>query len=145
MYSKSHLIISLAVGAVVAVATGQPVLPTAATVGYAAVLGVGIDFDHFVIARLNTGDWETLLGLVRNPRRALFDQSTIFEGGEDVTRLQRLLSHVLLSGLLVAGLYPISPYAALVSGAVLYVHVLSDLYQDVRDEAEESRSPHGRL
>ena len=144
MYSKSHLIISVAVGAIVAVTTGQPPLSAAVTVGYAAALGVGIDVDHFVIARLNTGDWETLLGVVRDPRRAVFDQTDIFEGDEDVTRLQRLLSHVLLSGLLVAVLYPISPYAALVSGAVLYVPVLSDLYQDVRDAAEERAGP-GRL
>ena len=119
-----------------AVLASQPPLPAAATVGYAAVLGVGIDFDHFLVARLNTGTWDTLVRVVRNPRRVLFDQSEIFEAGEDMTKLQRLLSHALLGGLLVAGLYPFLPYVAVVSAVVLYVHVLCDLYRDVRDEAE---------
>jgi len=136
MYSKAHFLISLAVGAAVAVLADQPPLPAAATVGYAAALGVGIDFDHFLVARLNTGNWDSLVRVVRNPRRVLFDQSDIFEEGEDVTKLQRLLSHALLGGVLVAGLYPFLPYAAVVSAVVLYVHVLSDLYRDVRDEAE---------
>jgi len=136
MYSKAHFLISLAVGTAVAVLASQPPLPAAATVGYAAVLGVGIDFDHFLVARLNTGTWDTLVRVVRNPRRVLFDQSEIFEAGEDMTKLQRLLSHALLGGLLVAGLYPFLPYVAVVSAVVLYVHVLCDLYRDVRDEAE---------
>jgi len=144
MYSKAHLLISLAVGAAVAALTGQPPALAAGTVAYAAVLGVGIDFDHFLIARLNTGNWDALLGVVRNPRRAVFDQRDIFDEGEDVTRIQRLLSHVVLGGVLVAVLYPFSAYVALVSAVVLYVHVLSDLYQDVRDEAEERAGP-GRL
>jgi hypothetical protein len=144
MYSKAHLLISLAVGAAVAALTGQPPALAVASIGYAAVLGVGIDFDHFLIARLNTGNWDALLGVVRNPRRAVFDQRDIFDEGEDVTRIQRLLSHVVLGGVLVAALYPLSAYAALLSAVVLYVHVLSDLYQDVRDEAEERAGP-GRL
>ncbi|MEF8840954.1 MAG: hypothetical protein V5A62_04940 [Haloarculaceae archaeon] len=140
MYSKAHLLISLAVGAIVAVATGQLPVPAVATVAYAAVLGVGIDFDHFLVARFNTGNWDALVGAVRNPRRILFDQGDIFEEGEDVTKLQRLLSHAVLGGLLVAGLYPVLPYVAVLSAVVLYVHVLSDLYRDVRDEAEVGRS-----
>jgi hypothetical protein len=141
MYSKAHLLISLAVGAAVGALTGQPPALAAGTVAYAAVLGVGIDFDHFLLARLNTGSWDALLGVVRNPRRAVFDQRDIFEEGEDMTRIQRLLSHVVLGGVLVAVLYPLSAYAALLSAVVLYVHVLSDLYQDVRDEAEERAGP----
>ena len=144
MYSKEHFLISLAVGAAVAVLTGQPPLLAAATVGYAAVLGVGIDFDHFLVARINTGRWDALTGVIHNPRRAFFDQGDIFEDGEDVTKIQRLLSHVVIAGVLVAGLYPFLPYFALLSAVVLYVHVLCDLYRDVRDEAE-ARSPHGRL
>jgi hypothetical protein len=140
MYSKAHLLISAAVGVAVAAATGQPPLPAAATVGYAAVLGVAIDFDHFLLARLNTGTWDALVGAIREPRLVLFDQGEIFEEGEDVTKIQRLLSHVVIAGLLVAGLYPFSTYAAVLSGVVLYVHVLSDLYRDVRDEAEAEPS-----
>ena len=144
MYSKAHLLISLAVGTAVALVTGQPPVPAAATVAYAAVLGVGIDVDHFLVARLNTGNWDALSGVVRNPRRAVFDQRNVFDEGEDMTRIQRLFSHVVLGGVLVAILYPLSAYAALVSAVVLYVHVLSDLYQDVRDETEERAGP-GRL
>jgi hypothetical protein len=145
MYSKQHLLISLVVGVAVAAATRQPPLDTVATVGYAAILGVGIDFDHFLVARLNTGRWRALREVVREPRRAVLDQSNIFEEGEEVTKLQRLLSHVLLAGLLVVGLYPVSTYLATLSAVVLYVHVLSDLYQDVRDEAAAERAVHGRL
>ena len=141
MYSKAHLLVSVVVGAAAAVVAGQPPVPAAATVGYAAVLGVGIDFDHFLVARLNTGDWGALLGVLREPRRAVFEQSAIFEEGEDVTKLQRLLSHVVIGGLLVAGLYVVLPYAAVLSAVVLYAHVLCDLYQDVRDEAEVERAP----
>ena len=143
MYSKAHFLVSVAVGAAAAIATGQPPVPAAVTVGYAAVLGVGIDVDHFVVARLNTGNWDALLGVVRNPRRAFFDQERIFEGGEDVTKLQRLLSHAVIGGLLVAVLYPLAPYWAVLSAVVLYAHVLSDLVQDVRDEFEAEAS--GRL
>jgi hypothetical protein len=144
MYSKSHLLISLVVGAAVALLTGQPPTLAAASVAYAAALGVGIDVDHFLVARLNTGNWDALLGVVRNPRRVVFDQRNIFDEDEDMTRLQRLLSHVVLGGVLVAVLYPLSAYAAVLSAVVLYVHVLCDLYQDVRDEAEERAGP-GRL
>ena len=140
MYSKAHLLVSIVVGAAAAVVASQPPVPAAATVGYAAVLGVGIDFDHFLVARLNTGDWGALLGVLREPRRAVFDQSAIFEEGEDVTKLQRLLSHVAIGGLLVAGLYVVLPYAAVLSAVVLYAHVLSDLYRDVRDEAGAGRA-----
>lgn len=144
MYSKEHFIISVAVGATVAVFTGQTLPLAIATVGYAAVLGVGIDFDHFFVARINAGRWDALAGVVRNPRRAFLEQDAIFEDGEDVTKLQRLLSHVVIAGVLVAVLYPFLPYFALLSAVVLYVHLLSDLYRDVRDEME-ARSPHGRL
>lgn len=134
MYSKAHFLVSVAVGAAVAIVTDQPPLPAAATVGYAAVLGVAIDLDHFLLARLNTGNWDALLGVVRNPRRAFLDQENIFEGGTDVTKLQRLLSHVVIAGLLVAVLYPLSPYVAVLSAVVLYFHVLGDLGRDVYDE-----------
>jgi hypothetical protein len=144
MYSKAHLLISTAVGAAVAVVSGGPPIGAAATVGYAALLGVGIDLDHFLVARLNTGNWDALLGVVRNPRRAVFEQGDIFEEGEDVTALQRLLSHAVIAGLLVAALSLVSSYLALLSAVVLYVHVLSDLYQDVRDETAE-RAGAGRL
>jgi hypothetical protein len=82
--------------------------------------------------------------VIREPGRVFTDPGSIFVEGEEVTRLQRLLSHVVLGGVLVAALYPLSAYAALLSAVVLYVHVLSDLYQDVRDEAEERAGP-GRL
>jgi ABC-type Mn2+/Zn2+ transport system permease subunit len=144
MYSKQHFLISVLVGVAVAVLAGVTLPLAVATVGYAAVLGVGVDFDHFLVARLNTGRWDALIGVIRNPRRAFLDQEDIFEEGKDVTKIQRLLSHVVLGGLLVAVLYPFLPYFAVVSAVVLYVHVLCDLYQDVRDEAE-ARSPHGQL
>ncbi len=143
MYSKAHLLISLVVGVVVAVVTGQPPLDAAGTVAYAAALGVGIDFDHFLVARLNTGNWRALREVAREPGLVFTDPGRIFLEGEEVTKLQRLLSHAVLGGVLVAVLYPLSPYVATLSAVVLYVHVLSDLYQDVRDEIDARAA--GRL
>ena len=143
MYSKAHLLISLAVGAAVAMVTGQGPLATAGTIGYAALLGVGIDVDHFLVARLNTGNWRALREVVREPALVFTDPGSIFLEGEEVTKLQRLLSHAVLSGLFVAAIYLLVPSLVTLSAIVLYVHVLCDLYQDVRDEADAESS--GRL
>lgn len=132
MYSRSHLLVSLVLGAAVAVLVGAPVGRGALLVGYAGVLGVGIDADHFLIARLRTGDWHNLRYAVSNPDAVVLDQDRLFEEG-DVGTLTRLLSHALLAGALVLGLVLLAvPVLAVASAVVLYGHVVCDLVAGVR-------------
>lgn len=95
-------------------------------------LGVAIDLDHFLLARLRTGSWRHTRRVLADPRLALFDQADIFETG-DVWREDRLCSHLLVGGVLVTGLWVWSaPYLAFVVGLTVYVHVLADVYHDRR-------------
>lgn len=130
MYSKAHGAISLAIGLVLVVA-GVVWIHPLVTVGYATAIGVGIDFDHFLVARLRTGEWRALSYLLSNPRRALADQSTIFRE-TDLNALHRLFSHVIIIGLAVPATWLLDPGLGLITAVVLYTHVLSDLFEDVR-------------
>lgn len=132
MYTKSHLVISVALGAALAVVVGATPADAAILVGYAAVVGTAIDFDHFVIARLRAGDWRHLRSALTDPRAAVYDQDELFAEG-DVGPLSRLLSHVLIAGAVVAGWWLLRrPLLAGVSAVVLYGHVVSDLFVSVR-------------
>jgi hypothetical protein len=128
MYSRDHAIGSAVVGAVAAAVLSLPI-PWWAAVGYAVVVGVGIDFDHFLVARLTTGDWAALRRCLRDPRLVFLDQDEIFDPLA-LWPLQRLLSHHVLGGLAVAGLWLVSVPLALFTLLVLYTHVLSDLVWD---------------
>ena len=136
MDSKYHLLSSVTVGFLSGFAVGAPPEQLLALMGYAAVLGVGIDLDHFLLARYHTGTWRALRGCLRDPRLVLFEQDAIFRVGE-VGRLHRLLSHVIHAGVLTAALAFLEPSLAALTAAVLYVHVLLDLAQDVRDVGHE--------
>lgn len=103
-------------------------------VAYAVVLGVGIDFDHFLVARLNTGEWTAVRRCLRDPRIVFADQNQIFNTG-DVGTLRRLLSHVVLGGLAVGLLLVFDVFLAVFTAVVLYTHLLSDLVWDVLAEA----------
>lgn len=130
MYSSHHAALS--------VLAGVALLPFASTglgplgvVAYAVVLGVGVDFDHFLVARYNAGDWRALRAVLADPRLAFVSQDQIFTPGE-VGVLQRLLTHVVLGGVLVVALLAGALVdLAVVSAVVLYVHVLADLVWDV--------------
>lgn len=111
------------------VALVEPPVSPLLVVGYAAALGVLVDLDHFLLARVNTGSWRATVTVVRNPRLLLFDQESIFEDGE-VGAVQRLGSHVVITVGLVGGLLPVSPYLAVVTGVVLVGHILSDIVWD---------------
>ena len=126
MYSRSHLVVSAALGGALALWSGAPPARTALLVGYAAFLGTAIDLDHFVVARLRTGDWHNLRFAVANPRAAFVEQDRLFDPG-DVGVLTRLTSHALIGGLAVAILAAVDPFLALVSAVVVYGHVLCDL------------------
>lgn len=139
MYSKSHGAISVAVGVGLVVAGIEFVHPLV-VVAYAAAVGVGIDFDHFVVARYRTGSWRAFRYLLSNPRRALADQSTIFRE-DDLNALDRLLSHVLIIGVAVPLTWVVSVDLGVTTAVVLYAHVLSDLLVDVRQFDVVRREP----
>ncbi len=123
----------MAVGVLALVLAPAPPSPPAwALLAWAAVVGVGIDLDHLLVARLNAGDWSALRGLLRNPTAAVFDQDAIF-AEDDLWARQRLLSHHVLGGLLVLVLLPVSVYLAVFTALVLYAHVLADLLHDNRN------------
>jgi len=128
MYSRDHAIVSVAVGAAGVAVLPVP-LPWWAAVGYAVIVGVAIDFDHFAVARLETGDWNALRRCIRNPTIAVLDQDEIFDP-QDLWPLQRLLSHHLIGGAVVGGLWFVSEPLSLFTAIVLYAHVLGDLVWD---------------
>ena len=132
MYSRGHAAVSLVVGLAIVLLTSPPVHP-AIVMAVVLAVGVGIDFDHFVLAAALTGSTKNLRRVLRNPRLAVVGQDEIFDDG-DLTEEQRLLSHVVIAGVAVAGLWALAPYWALVVGVTLYAHVLADLYDDVRRE-----------
>ncbi|MFC4357780.1 hypothetical protein ACFO0N_07445 [Halobium salinum] len=136
MYSKHHFLISVAVAAAVAGLTTTP-YPWWLLLVVAAVVGVGIDFDHFLVAGINTGDWEAIRRCVRDPRIVFLDQGEIFEEGE-VGVVRRLLSHVVIGGLLVGALAAVAPFLAAFVALVLYFHLLADLVWDVWNESSET-------
>ncbi|WP_425498587.1 hypothetical protein [Natrinema salinisoli] len=109
---------------------GVPV-PAVIIVAYGTAVGVFIDLDHFLIARFKTGSWDAVRFCLSNPRAAVADQSTIFEPG-DVGVLSRLLSHVVIGGITVPLLALINVPLAIVTGVVLYAHLLADLVWDIR-------------
>lgn len=126
---------SLVVAGVLAYALPPVVLagesiPDAALVLYGTALGVFIDFDHFLIARLKTGTWDAVRFCIRNPSAAVADQGQIFGPG-DVGVLSRLLSHLLIIGVLAPALALASIPLAILTGTVLYVHLVTDVIWDI--------------
>jgi len=132
IYSRDHFLLSVAVGLAAGLYAGLDLLTGLGWVAFAAVVGVGIDFDHFLVAWYNTGDPRAIRYCLRNPRAVFVDQGSIFHEYE-LGKLDRLLSHMLIGGPLVAGLWVLSPTLALLAAATLYVHVVADLVQDIRD------------
>ena len=138
MDSKRHFLLSLAIGIAVAAVTDVPstladaLFADLALVAYAAVLGVAIDFDHFLVSRLHCGDWRAAQRCLDDPKIVLLDQEAIFDD-DDLWPRQRLLSHVVIIGVFVPGVFLLAgPFLAVVSGLVLYAHVLADLVEDNR-------------
>jgi hypothetical protein len=129
MYSRDHAILSGLVAIPFAMA---PVSPNAILVwSYMLILGVGIDLDHFLIARLRRGDWTNLRRCFQQPQRIVFAQSEIFDD-DDIRRVERLLSHHLLGGVLVAFTFFVDRYLAIVTAVTIYTHVLADIYWDLK-------------
>lgn len=137
VYSKGHALVAGAVGVPVALLAPAP-HHAAVAWAWVVALGVGIDADHFAIARLNRDDWTNLRRVVADPRLALAGQDAIFDPG-DVWRDQRLLSHLVVGGVLAAGAWLLDPFWALATGASVYTHAVADLVSDARTRAEYVR------
>jgi len=129
----------VAVGLVAGLYAGLDLLTGLGWVAFAAVVGVGIDFDHFLVAWYNTGDPRAIRYCLRNPRAVFTDQASIFHEYE-LGKLDRLLSHVLIGGPLVAALWLVAPRLAALAAATLWAHVVADLYRDIRDVRESNAS-----
>nr|WP_306060071.1 hypothetical protein [Natronococcus sp. AD5] len=119
------------VSAVGPVEVGGLTVPAPVVVAYGTAVGVFIDLDHFVIARFKTGTWDPLRFSLVNPFAAFTDQDRIFDRG-DVGALTRLLSHLMLTGILVPALALASVSLAVITAVVLYAHVVADVAWDVR-------------
>jgi hypothetical protein len=134
MLSKHHLLLSLVTGAFLVLVT-PPTLPWWVVVGLAAALGVLVDLDHFVVARLNQGDWRALTRGLQHPRLLVFEQADLFDVDALWAR-QRLLSHAIVATVLVGGFlafgrwYATAPWLGLVVAATLWVHIVADLVWD---------------
>ena len=130
MYTRHHAGISALVGVALAVTVSTP-LPAPLLVVGATLLGTFVDLDHFLIARVRTGDWNALVRCLRSPRVAFLDQDEIFEG-DAVGAWPRLGTHVVITAALVTALAVVSHALALAAGLVLAVHIGCDVAWDVR-------------
>ncbi|MDQ2050131.1 hypothetical protein RBH26_06500 [Natronolimnohabitans sp. A-GB9] len=136
MYSKHHALLSLVVAGVLVsvlppVTVAGHTVPAVALVVYGTAVGVLVDLDHFLIARLETGNWDAVRFCLANPAAVVVDQRRIFDRG-DVGALSRLLSHLLIVGIVVPAVALSSPPLAILTGGVLYVHLVSDVAWDIR-------------
>jgi hypothetical protein len=133
MQSSEHLLVSVPVtGLSLAAVREQCSRVDLVALGlYGVGLGVFIDLDHFLLARLYAGDWYHLTEALADPVGSLTDQGDIFDGIRDM-REQRLLSHVLLGGALIGVTRRLSRPWGFVTAVVLYCHLLCDLIRDNR-------------
>ena len=131
MKSGEHLLLSLPVVGVVLTTVSERYSSRrlAVLALYGVGLGVLIDCDHFVLARLRVGDWRHLHECFSDPERVFTDQENLFEGAGEMASL-RVLSHVVIGGVLTAVSALVSRPVALLTATVLYVHVLADLLRD---------------
>jgi hypothetical protein len=129
IYSKHHFLISVFVGLLLGILVTNSVPLILFTALYAGLIGVIIDIDHFVISRLHSGDWSAAKNCLRSPLQSLIDQEDIF-GEKEVGPAERVLSHLLISGILVSVIWIVTPRWSFVTGVILYVHILTDSYAD---------------
>jgi len=129
--SLEHALIGGVAGTAAAVALDPPgSLPV--LVAGAVFASVFVDLDHFVIARVQRGDWANLRLAVTNPRVGLLDQERVFEEFDTEFDRKRLLSHHLVGGVAVGtlALWGLGSLAAFLA-VVLYVHVVCDFLRDL--------------
>jgi hypothetical protein len=133
MESRAHAVIGAVASAVLVAALwpGRDLPTLGALFGYGLALSVFIDLDHFLVARLTVGDWRNVRRVLDRPMGLLGEQRWIF-AEDELTELNRLLSHVVLGGALVAGTWTLSTTLGQFTALVLYVHLLADLLRDNR-------------
>jgi hypothetical protein len=129
MRSVSHAGVSLVITGLALTLTTPPV-PAVGVVAVVLVAGVGIDVDHFLLARYE-GDWGAVRRCLRDPRIVVLDQEAIFADGE-VGAIRRLLSHAVIGGVAVPLVWVVSPYVAGLVAVSLYAHLLMDLAATTR-------------
>ncbi len=131
MRSAEHATIGAAVSALAAslLARGRSLPTRLALWTYGLLLSVFIDLDHFLIARVKTGDWSHLVRAVCDPIWAFTEQESVFPDVE--ISLDRLATHVVIGGALVVLLRPVDRTLAGFSAVILYAHVLADLLREL--------------
>ncbi|THE63033.1 hypothetical protein D8Y22_21570 [Salinadaptatus halalkaliphilus] len=105
-------------------------VPTIGVLVFGTALGVLVDLDHFVIARFKTGSWDAAQFCLGHPTAVFTDQGRIFDPG-DVGVLSRLLSHLLVTGVLVSIVALSSVPLAVIVAGVLYAHICADIVWDI--------------
>lgn len=128
MYTRNHLLVSLAISGALVIWTTPP--DPGLVVAVTTAAGTAIDFDHFLIARVQTGSWDAVRRGMTDPRRFLVRQSELFERG-DIGVLHRLLSHTVLAGVAVGAVYFVAAELTVPVALGLYAHLLTDLVADV--------------
>lgn len=130
MYSKGHFVTSIVASMLFILHFGitASIPLTAIVLFIGGVIGVVIDFDHFLVSYLNTGK-SNLWKVVKNPKLAFIEQGKIFQDGEDVTQNQRLISHTVLL-LMALGLTKSLGVIAVFVVWIWTVHILFDLLSD---------------
>lgn len=130
MKSTEHALVGAIVSTVGTLALGDRLSRPAKVVlwCYGVCLSVFIDLDHFVLARWLTGHWEELFAALSNPKRAFTTPGWLFEGL--TMRIERLLSHTIIGGVLTLVTFAITPFLAVFTAIVVYAHILCDLLRD---------------
>lgn len=131
MYSHEHAAIGAVVGAITTrtLARGRSMPVKLALWSYGLLLSVFVDLDHFLIARAKVGDWSHLVGAVSDPVGAFTDQESVFP--DLAIHGERIATHLLIGGALVALLRPLSRVLAGFSAVVLAAHVLADVLREL--------------
>ncbi|MFC6905454.1 hypothetical protein [Halalkalicoccus tibetensis] len=130
MYSHEHAAIGGVVGALAAalLARERSLSAKIALWIYGLLLSVFVDLDHFLIARVKAGDWSHFTKAVSDPVRAFTDQELVFP--DLAIHGERIATHLLIGGALVALLRPVDRTLAAFSAVVLAAHVLADVLRE---------------
>ena len=127
MKSVEHARIGAVVGAaaLVVLRRSSSLASNALLWTYGVLLSVFIDLDHFAIARWETGDWSHLRRAATHPIWAFTEQKEVFP---DLRfPVKRLVTHVLVGGVLALLALPASAVVAAFTAVVVAAHVAADV------------------
>lgn len=99
---------------------------------FGTITGVLIDLDHFLIARINNGNWNILRKALRNPVTISRDWSEFIHPTKDIPPEQRLASHLVLIPAISLITYYFSPSSGIFISVILATHLVCDIYADIR-------------